>query len=458
MSYRLLRIFFFSVIVTLGLGSTGCGSDSDDSVSFLEEETNDGGSNNGGGSDGGDGGDGAEEDTNNNTVAEGVQGPLDQVQTPLSEQVFAQLSGALANTPLEGTIDCAGQAVVIDVIDVLDSVALALMEAAETQDPAAAFENAAGNIQFSLEELANDLPGALTALAGDDCNGGDAGGDGDGDDGGSDNPLAGTPLAPLGDALAPVLSQFPGMGGGDGDAEDLDLQSLSALVHQLATAFRTGLAMVPAEAQEAPVFGGLLTTLDTAFADLDSTIMNLGVYDGEATTEALETTLNHLLKNVLTEVIPVAFIEAQADQQGAFTGPINDGVDQITMALGDNLLDAAVPPLADALDGPLAVLLDPIENTLLPALLGPIADGIASALGGGSGGGDGGGPTGTPLDLLLGPVTDALGGGAGGEGPTGTPLDLLLGPLLSAGGGGGCPLAGTPLEPACALFDAIPAP
>ncbi|WP_068860138.1 thrombospondin type 3 repeat-containing protein [Perlucidibaca aquatica] len=66
-------------------------------------------------------------------------------------------------------------------------------------------------------------------------------------------------------------------------------------------------------------------------------------------------------------------------------------------------------------------------GTPLDLLLDPLTD----ALGGGTGGGNG--PTGTPLDLLLGPLTDALGGGTGGgNGPTGTPLDLLLGPLTDA--------------------------
>ncbi len=463
MSSKFSKIFLIAFFLGTSILVTGCGSNSsNDSIvtdsTGGDDNTGGSGGNTGGGTGGDTGGDGAV-DTNNNTVAEGVTGPLDAVQTPLSEQVFGQLVGAASGTPLEGTLDCAGQAVVIDIIDVLDSIALALTTAAETQDPAAAFDSAAANIQFSAEELAKDLPGALTALAGDDCNGGsDDGGDGSA---GSDNPLAGTPLAPLGDALAPVLSQFPTGGGEEG--EDLDLQSLSALFHQLSLAFRSGLAQIPAEAATAPVFGGLLTTLDTAFADLDVTLLNLGVYDGEMTAEALEVTLNHLLINVLTEVVPVNFFEAQAGQVGTFSGPITDGVNQLTAALGDNLLDAALPPLTDALDNPLAVLLDPIENTLLPALLGPITDGIASALGGGGTGGDAGGPTGTPLDLLLGPITDALGGGlggGGGDGPTGTPLDIILGPLLAAGGGtgGACPFAGTPLEPACAIFEAVPAP
>lgn len=452
-----VRVFLTTLLLCTAVGLTACGSDSSDDFTPTQPANN----NNGSGPDtnpGTDPGTNEPADTNNNTVPEGVEGPLDQVQTPLHEQVFGQLTGAAAGTPLEGTLDCAGQAVVIDIIDVLDSIALALMEGAESQDPTAAFDSAAGNIQFSLEELANDLPGALTALAGDDCNHGEGAEDGEDGEEGSDNPLAGTPLAPLGDALAPVLSQFP-TGGGEGGDADIDLQSLSALVHELAVAFHGGAQQIPAEALEAPIFGGLIHTLDVALMDLDTTVSHLAVYDGVTTAQDLENTLNHLLVNVLTQVVPITFFEEQAGQQGVISGPIVDGVNQLTVALGDNLLDAALPPLTDALDNQLNVLLDPIENQLLPAILGPITDGIAGFNGGGTGGGDAGGPTGTPLDLILGPLTDALSGGAGGgEGPTGTPLDLILGPIMDAAGGAGagCPFAGTPLDPACALFEASP--
>ena len=296
-----------------------------------------------------------------------------------------------------------------DLVDVLDSIALALMQTAETQDPATAFEAAAGNVQFSVEEFANDLPGALTALNGSDCNsagGGDTGG-------GGDNPLAGTPLEPLGAALAPVLSQFPGAGGEPGDSPDMDLRSVSVLVSQLALAFDAGLAQIPAEARTAPVFGGILTTLSTGLADLSVTLTHFGAYNGDSTAAALETTLNNLLVNVLTNVVPVNFAEAQAGQEGTLSGPIISGVNQITSALGDNLLAAAVPQLTAALDGELSVLLDPIENTLLPALLGPVSTALA---GGGSAGGAG------SLGVILGPLTEALTGGGSASNPTGTPL------------------------------------
>ena len=157
-------------------------------------------------------------------------------------------------------------------------------------------------------------------------------------------------------------------------------------------------------------------------------MMPLGVYDGDAAAVALEDTLNHLLVNVLTEVVPLKFIEEQADlPEGQITGPIAEGVSLATDAIGDNLLAIVLPELADTLDGPLSPVLGPVENLILPAILAPITE----ALSGESSGSDG--PTGTPLDLLLGPITEALLRVTGEfDGPTGTPLDAILSPLLDA--------------------------
>ena len=48
-----------------------------------------------------------------------VEGPLDAVQQPLSEQVIAPLASAAAGTPLEGAVNCVGGFVVTDVLDIL---------------------------------------------------------------------------------------------------------------------------------------------------------------------------------------------------------------------------------------------------------------------------------------------------------------------------------------------------
>ncbi len=367
------------------------------------------------------------------SVSDGVNGPLDQVQTPISDDVFGQIIAGAAGTPLQGSLDCVRQAVVVDTLDVLDSVALALSEAGTTQDPAV-FEAAAANIQFSLGELANDLPGALGVITGADCNssgGGSTGG----------NPLAGTPLEPLGDALAPVLSQFPS-GGNSG--QDADLYALSVLTNELAMAFRSGVNQLPAEVQSAPFIGGALLTLNTALTDINSTMYWFSRYNGAAAATELEGALNRALVNTLTQLVPLTTLEDQAGQPGVLSGPITSGIDQLTSALGSNLLSVALPQLTSVLDNELAPILDPLENTLLPAILLAAYSDVGED------------SSGDPLSLLLGPVTDGLGGGNSGT-PTGTPLDLLLGPIVAiTGGSTSCPFVGTSLETGCTLFSALP--
>ena len=367
------------------------------------------------------------------SVSDGVNGPLDQVQTPVSDDIFGQIIAGAAGTPLQGSLDCVRQAVVIDTLDVLDSIALALSDAGNTQDPAV-FEAAAANIEFSLGELANDLPGALGVVTGADCNssgGGSTGG----------NPLAGTPLEPLGAALAPVLSQFPS-GGNTG--QDADLYALAVLTSELATAFQSGVSQLPAEVQSAPFIGGALLTLNTALTDINSTMYWFSRYNGAAAATELEGALNRALVNTLTQLVPLTTLENQAGQPGVLSGPIASGINQLTSALGSNLLSTALPQLTSLLDNELAPILDPIENTVLPAILLAAFSGVGE------------GQSGDPLSLLLGPVTDGLSGGGSGT-PTGTPLDLLLGPIVAiTGGSTSCPFVGTPLEPGCTLFAALP--
>ena len=169
-----------------------------------------------------------------------VSGPLDPVQDQLS-----------------GGVLCANQVVTYDVLDIADSVLAQLQEAASgggaQPDPAA--------LAASLQSLVVDLTGLLGSLGGvgDNCLTSSltldqisAGG----------NPLAGTPLEPLGAALAPVLAQIAGaLDAADGSGEDLQLTTVSTLVSQLNTALHSGLSQIPAEARGAPVVGGILTTL-----------------------------------------------------------------------------------------------------------------------------------------------------------------------------------------------------
>lgn len=385
-----------------------------------------------------------------------VAGPLDAVQEPLDSQVFAPLADAAAGTPLEGTLNCASDLLVTDFLDVLDSF-LVLVDPASLQNPQALFAGAAPQLQATITDFAGNLPGLLASFTGEECSGsGESGG-------GSENPLAGTPLAPLGDALAPALAAFPGAGGGD-----MDIGSLSALVAQLSAAFSDGLATVYAqdpsgELQGAPVLGGLLTTLDVALADLAVTVAAAEDMDTDATATAVSATLNHLLNNVLTGVVPIALIEEQAGTGPVFSGPIADAVASLTGLIGGDFSgfngDDFTALFTGGFDQLLAAFSGGGENgeggdsplAALQALFeGALAGGLPLPAGG----------TGTPLDALLSPlvaVLDALTAGGGTGGLTGTPLDVLFAPLVAGfeGPAGACPLATTPLAPVCSVVDGL---
>lgn len=363
-----------------------------------------------------------------------VDGPLDAAQAPVSEQLFGQIAGATAGTPLEPVLQCADQAITFGALDIGDAVLLALQGGAAGGDPQSALENGALQIQAAAMQFATDLQNLLSALATQQC--ASAGGASDGDNGGQaddgGNPLAGTPLEALGDALAPVLAQVPGGNAGNGGTADL--QALSDFYRALNQALQDGLSQVPSEAKEAPVLGGIFTTLSSTLNDLDALLFAVSIFDSADATAQVQNTVNHLLDNVLTQIVPLAFIEMQAGMEGAFTGQIENGVDQLTDALG-NLQTLFDPLFNDLLSDALQPLIDPIGNQLLPAVLGPLTEALA---GGGVGGTGGAGPTGTPLDTVLAPLSDLLSGSGGGG--TGTPLDGLLSTLSGLlGGNGGDP-------------------
>ncbi|WP_420428508.1 hypothetical protein [Algiphilus sp.] len=376
----------------------------------------------------------------NTARAERVEGPLDAAQEPVSQQVFGQIAGGTAGTPLEPVVLCADQAITFGALDIGDAVLLALQDGAASGDPQSALEDGSMKIQAAAEQFATDLQNLLTALAEQQCAsaGGDDGGndDGNGDGGSADNPLAGTPLEPLGAALTPVLAQFPGGGGDGGNGETADLQALSDFYSALNQALQDGLSQVPPEAKEAPVLGGIFSTLSTTLNDLDALLFAVSIFDSADSTAQVQNTVNNLLDNVLTQVVPVAFIEMQAGMEGEFTSQIEGGVDQLTDPLSN--LQALFDPLFnDVFSDALQPLIDPIGNQVLPAVLGPLTEAIA---GGGGGGGDGG-PTGTPLDAVLAPLADLLGGSGGGGGGTTVELPLIVATIEVAIGGESDPAA-----------------
>ncbi|MGB0956239.1 MAG: hypothetical protein ACPGZP_09605 [Panacagrimonas sp.] len=317
------------------------------------------------------------EDSSDTTArSEAVAGPLDALQDPVSEQVLGQLAGAAAGTPLEGAVTQLDHVVVDDILEILDAYAVALADTVaaggDIDSAVAAFTEAGAVTQDKLFDLVADLQSLFVALAG-----GEVPEDGLpvlGADGG--NPLVGTPLEALGeaglfDSFALLQAGLAGLGA---SGDDLDLTALSDLYHDFAQTFSTALSVTPPQAQDAPVLGPLLETLETAVTDLDTTLALVSDYtemgDEGAIGSALEVTLNNLLNNLLIEVLPVGLYEDQIGSTDLSDG-IRAAVDGLVAPLAAGAGDGA-DQLTAVLDGPLAPLLDPVENIVLPELLSPL--------------------------------------------------------------------------------------
>jgi hypothetical protein len=351
-----------------------------------------------------------------------VAGPLDPVQDEVSGKVFSALADAAAGTPLEAVIRCADETVTYNVLDIGDTVLLQLQTALPSggsvplePDPAAltaALGSLAANLTQLLEALAG-LGEGCTAdlLALDRIESGD-------------NPLAGTPLAPLGAALMPALAQIAAAVPASGNAgSDLQLTTVANLISQLNVALQTGLAQLPAEAYEAPVAGALLTTLSDALNDTTGLLDAVLAYDSAAAGLRTQNLVENTLVNLLTGVVPLRELETQAGQPGLISGQVEDAAAQLSDLLGQFVGTVTTPVLSNLLAGALSPVLDPIENEVLPALLGPLSEALAGV---GSGGGN------NPLAPALAAVEAVIG--------------TLVGAIGDGGvGGGACPFANLPL-------------
>ncbi|MGQ0696638.1 MAG: hypothetical protein ACT4PZ_00205 [Panacagrimonas sp.] len=381
----------------------------------------------GGGSSGGSGSGGGPGPTpERNTVS----GPLDAVQTPVSAMVIAPLADAVSGTPLEGVLACVDQVVVGDVLDALDALALSV-------DPGSIANPAfvAASVQGEVTDLVADLQGLIFSLAGSSgCNLNAAPQPGNGS-----NPLAGTPLASLG-ALLPQLTTFQGLL----DANTLSLGQLNTLVSQLSGAFNLALpggVGLPGGI-DAPIVGPALETISQSIATFQTALAAAASGNPTAVAAAITASVEGILGNVLTGLVPLDLIENTSGDPGAVTGQIQGLITQFTGVLGGagGLGSLNSLALEGLLGGELGIpnLLDPFSLVLAPVLGG---------IGGLNPGSGVGGPTGTPLDGILVSLTGLLG-------TAGTnPLTSLLGPLLGGvGGGGSCPLAGTPLSGLCGIL------
>lgn len=333
-----------------------------------------------------------------------VAGPLDPVQSKLSQSVFTPLENATKGTPLQGVLVCTDKAVNGNLLNVVD----ALM--AGFKDPSTLASQTPAQVQSQVQQLTMNLVAMLRSFAG-------TGGCGDGQTTfPSGNPLANTPLAPLGNALLPVLQQVQGqLANGP-----MDLTMLGNLVDQIQNAMQLGLQQLPPSVKSAPVLGGALTTLNAALSQVVSLINTVGQNPGSAPT-AVKTTLQAILNDITTKIVPLQFLQ----QAGGGSGPMT----QIQTAI-----QTLVGQVQTALSGG-GNLGNVLNNEKLAPIVGPaqqlvqqIVQPLQNALSGSAG-------SGNPVTDLLNTVLPKLS----------SVLTGLLGGLGGGGAGTGCLFANLPL-------------
>lgn len=314
-----------------------------------------------------------------------VAGPLDPVQTSLGTQVFAPLSTALANTPLQGVLLCADSVVTQNTLDIADAFANGLAS------PTTLSSTTPAQAQAALTALVGNLSGLLTSLAGGAGCTGSAGSTAAIP---TTNPLAGTPLEPLGAALLPALisaqQQLTGIVGGS--TAPLSAMQLTTILTTLRDAYNEGIAQLPSTVTAAPIVGGTLLTVQDALAQL-SAISADAVGGTTSTVLATELQLlaQTLLDDLLTQVVPVQTLQAAAG-----TTAVTDLVAQIEAAVA-----TLTAPLATGPNVPLPT--DALGQTSFSSLQGVITQ-LGTSLPTGLSGTSGQ----TPLDAALGALTALL--------------------------------------------------
>lgn len=335
-----------------------------------------------------------------------LAGPLDPVQSQLTSSVIDPLSSSVSGTVLESVLACGNTIVNGDILDMADTVLAALQNSAANPgaaDPAA--------LTGSLRATVIDLTQMLESLAGHtvDC--------------AQDwlaierlnNLIANlekTPLKPLAVALQPVLSRIIDTIGANADAPPVQLATIAQLVAQLNSAMQSGMAKLPAGVYATPIVGGTLTTVSTSLGDLSALLGAATTYNAAATGVAVQNLLDHTLTNLLTVVVPLQSLEGQAGQMGVVSSQITGAAHQLSALVGSTVGHVLTPVFNSQLLATLNPVLAPVENLLLPTILGPITDALA---GGTAQGGTGGALAGSVLAPVVNIVSGVLGALTGGS-------------------------------------------
>lgn len=331
-----------------------------------------------------------------------VNGPFTDTENTLSTDVMQLLEEATAGTALQGALVCTDDAVNHNVLDILNSLVTGL------ENPSTLAKTTPAQVQSLLQELATNLGGLLNALAG-------KGGCGAVTSTPVTNPLAGTPLSTLGAALLPVLQQIQeDLQASASSGNITTIQDLAALVDALNGALKSALATLPSTVTSQPVLGGVLALLGDSVADLDTTVDAFAANNTSGFQNGVQSLLTDLLDDLLTQVVPLTYLEDKAGKPGALTTTIKGAVSSLAAAVAVALSEGEAA-LQNVLNSKALAPVLSVVNTLLPKLLNP----IIAALDGLSGG---------TLDAVLGALNSALSALLGGSGKSCAFADI---PLLS---------------------------
>ncbi len=339
---------------------------------------------------------------------EKVTGPMDPVQDGVVTGVIVDQVGSQLPSPLDGTVACAAAALNY-LVDAPDSVLASSAGLADGADPYDAFNAGQANMQASLERFAAMLQSTLVQMSDrGTCDPAVAGSTG------TTNPLSGTPLAAIGQA---VLDLSTALGETDGDP---NLTSVTATLAPALTALSAAMGTAPAELQNAPVIGATLASIADAVTDVAAIMPHVGNYDGANTAATTGTMIDNLLNNVLLGVVPVADVDAATGQ--TFSADIAAGIAQLSATLGSGVGQVVTPLFNQGLNGALSPLQNPSTGAL-GLILNPSALNATTGL----------------WEVTDGSTVDPLQGvlaGAVGDGNlTGSPVDALLALVIGAQGG-----------------------
>lgn len=319
-----------------------------------------------------------------------VAGPLDTVQTAVTNTVVSPLVTATAGTPLQGVLLCANSVVTMNTLDIADAFANGL------QNPATLAATTPAQAQAAVTALVAHLSGLLNSLASTSLSGSSCGGGAGGSTSvPTTNPLAGTPLAALGDQLLPALLSAQQQLGGS--STPLSATQLAGIVSSLSAAFDRAMATLPAEVTSAPIVGGVIVSVQEALTQLTAIATDAASGANPAVIAAdLQALATNVLSGLLTRVLPVADLQSLAGG-GASTdvlATLQSAIASLTSGLATNpttplpsnplsgagfaslttLLATFAPQLADALGGassissPLALATSLVQS-LLSSLL-----------------------------------------------------------------------------------------